>query len=60
MVFEAGALGLRMAPFERPHLHPDEQIEIHESLTAQWWLFEILPLKRPASTGEGGKPTTRW
>jgi len=60
MVFEAGALGLRTAPFERPYLRPNEQIGIQESLRWHWWLLEILPLKRLTFTREGGKPTTRW
>ena len=60
MVFEAGALGLRTAPFERAYLAPEEQIEIKESLTWHWWLLEILPFKRLTFTREGRKPTTHW
>jgi hypothetical protein len=41
MVFEAGALGLRTAPFERD-LSPDEQIHIKESLTPLWWPLELF------------------
>ncbi|KAF9526328.1 WD40-repeat-containing domain protein [Crepidotus variabilis] len=45
MVFEAEAVGLRMAKFER-EIRADEQIEIKESLTGMWWLFEIIPFGR--------------
>jgi len=59
MVFEAGALGLRTAPFER-ELSPDQQIEIKESLTCIWWLCELLPIKRLTyNRQEKGKQTTR-
>ena len=59
MVFEAGAVGLRMASFERD-LSPGEQISISESLTSFWWLLEFLPLKRLTFTRkEGAKSTTR-
>jgi len=44
MVFQAGALGLRTAPFERD-LSPDQQIEIKESLTWFWWPLELFPFK---------------
>ena len=60
MVFEAGALGLRTAPFERTYLDPEEQIEVQESLTRHWWLLEILPFNRPTYTREGKNKTTRW
>jgi len=58
MVFEAGALGLRTALFERD-LSPDEQIEIKESLTPLWWPLEFLPINRLTYTRrEQGKMTT--
>lgn len=59
MVFEAGALGLRTARFER-ELSTNEQIEIKESLTPVWWLLELLPLKRLTySRRKDGIPETR-
>ena len=58
MVFEAGALGLRTAPFERD-LSPDEQIHIKESLTLDWWPLELFPFCRLTYTRrEQGKKTT--
>jgi hypothetical protein len=58
MVFEAGALGLRTAPFGR-ELSPDQQIEIQESLTWLWWPLELFPFKRLTYTRrEQGKQTT--
>lgn len=45
MVFEAGAAGLRTKPFKR-ELKENEQINIIESLTGPWLLFEICPFKR--------------
>jgi len=60
MVFEAGALGLRTAPFERDYLTPEEQIDVQESLTRHWWPLEILPFNRPTYTREGKKKTTHW
>ncbi|KAF9524055.1 hypothetical protein CPB83DRAFT_898202 [Crepidotus variabilis] len=45
MVFEAEAVGLRMAKFER-EVRPEEQIEIQESLTGFWWLLEMFPIRR--------------
>ena len=41
MVFQAGALVLRTAPFERD-LSADEQIDIKESLTPLWWPLELF------------------
>lgn len=59
MVFEAGALGLSMARFER-ELLPNEQIEIKESLTRPWWLLELVPFKRLTYTRQDqGKQITR-
>ena len=59
MVLEAQALGLRTVPFEYELSHA-EQIEIKESLTPIWWLFEILPLKRLTYTRrQGGFRFTR-
>ena len=55
MVFEAGALGLRTARFER-ELSSKEQIEIKESLTPVWWLLELLPLKRLTYANQYGGP----
>ena len=58
MVFEAGALGLRTALFER-ELPPDEQIDIKESLTLLWWPLELLFFKRLTYTRqEHGKMMT--
>ncbi|KDR76655.1 hypothetical protein GALMADRAFT_139557 [Galerina marginata CBS 339.88] len=58
MVFEAGALGLRTALFERV-LPPDEQIEIIESLTPGWWPLELVFFKRLTYTrNEHGKKST--
>ncbi|KDR70478.1 hypothetical protein GALMADRAFT_76068 [Galerina marginata CBS 339.88] len=58
MVFEAGALGLRTAPFERTLL-PEEQIDIRESLTWVWWPLELLFFNRLTYTRrEQGKQTT--
>jgi hypothetical protein len=58
MVFEAEALGLRTAPFERD-LSPDEQIHHGESLTPLWWPLELLPFKRLTYTRrEHGKLIT--
>jgi len=58
MVFEAGALGLRTAPFERD-LSPDEQIEIKESLTLLWWPLELIFFNRLTYTRrEKGKKAT--
>lgn len=59
MVFEAGAVGLRMAPFQRD-LSSGEQINIIESLESFWWLLEFLPLHRLTFTRkEDGKSITR-
>ncbi|KAJ3507944.1 hypothetical protein NLJ89_g6020 [Agrocybe chaxingu] len=58
MVFEAGAVGLRMAPFKR-ELTSHEQIAIKESLTPAWWPFELLPFRRLTFTRDGRKDTTR-
>lgn len=58
MVFEAGALGLRTARFDRVLL-PHEQVEIRESLTLAWWPLELFCLKRLTYTREEhGKQTT--
>ena len=51
MVFEAGALGLRTARFDRVLL-PHEQVEIGESLTWAWWPLELFCLKRLTYTRE--------
>ena len=60
MVFEAGAVGLRTALFER-ELSSKEQIEIKESLTGFWWLLEIIPFKRLTFTRRpDGKKETHW
>ena len=61
MVFEAEAAGLRTARFERELLFY-EHINIIESLTWPWLLFESCPIKRLTFTrNENGKPeTTRW
>ena len=60
MVFEAGALGLRTAPFLRPNITPQEQVEFTESLKCLWWLLETLPFKRLTYSRLGEKVTTRW
>ena len=58
MVFEAEAVGLRTAPFERD-LSPDEQINEKESLTLLWWPLELFPFNRLTYTRrEKGKLTT--
>ena len=58
MVFEAGALGLRTAPFERD-LSPDEQIHVKESLTPLWWPLELFFFNRLTYTRrENGEQTT--
>jgi hypothetical protein len=58
MVFEAGALGLHTAPFERD-LSPNEQIEIQESLTPLWWPLELFFFNRLTYTRQGrGNKTT--
>ena len=44
MVYEAGKLGLRTAPFER-ELSPDEQINERESLTLLWWQGKLTTHK---------------
>jgi len=49
MVFEAQAVGLRMAPFNRD-LSREELIEVQESLTWPWWPLELLPIKRLSFT----------
>jgi len=58
MVFEAGALGLRTATFERD-LSPDEQIHIKESLTPLWWPLELCFFNRLTYTrrDQGNKTT---
>ncbi|KJA27642.1 hypothetical protein HYPSUDRAFT_197834 [Hypholoma sublateritium FD-334 SS-4] len=59
MVFEAGALGLRTAPFEH-ELSSYEQIEIKQSLTGIWRLLEIYPFKRLTYMNhENGRAGTR-
>jgi hypothetical protein len=45
MVFEAQAVGLYMAPFNRDLSH-EELIEVQESLTWPWWPLELFPIKR--------------
>jgi len=58
MVFEAEALALRTAPFERD-LSPDEQIHVGKSFTLLWWPLELLPFKRLTYTRcQQGKLTT--
>ncbi|PPQ70201.1 hypothetical protein CVT25_011552 [Psilocybe cyanescens] len=58
MVFEAGALGLRTALFDR-ELKPNEQVDIKESLTLLWWPLELLCFRRLTYTRrENGKTTT--
>ena len=58
MVFEAGALGLRTAPFES-ELSPAEQIHIKESLTPVWWPLELFFFNRLTYTrrDQGNKTT---
>ena len=55
MIFEAGAAGLRTAPFQRDLL-VYQQINIIESLRGAWWGFEIFPFKRLTFTREEGRP----
>ena len=61
MVFEAGAAGLRTAPFKR-ELEDYTKINIVESLTGLWHFLEIYPFKRLTFTREeSGRPEmTRW
>lgn len=55
MVFEAQAVGLSMAPFNRD-LSREELIEVQESLSWAWWPLELLPIKRLSfSRKESGK-----
>ena len=49
MVFEAQAVGLCMAPFNRD-LSREELLEVKESLTWPWWPLELLPIKRLSFT----------
>ena len=51
MVFEAGALGLRMARFER-ELSSNMQMNVWDPVveTPVWWIFEYLPQKRLTGT----------
>lgn len=58
VVFDAGAVGLRTAPFDRTELPPEEQIEVKESLTCIWWPLETLPLRRLTYTS--GSKETIW
>jgi hypothetical protein len=59
MVFEAGAVSLCMAPFERD-LSSGKQIDVIESLKLFWWLLEIFPLRRLTfMRREDGKSTTQ-
>ena len=60
MVFEARALGLRTAPFQRPTVSRKEQVQFKESLTCRWWLLEILPFKRLTYSRVDGRVFTRW
>ena len=61
MVFEAEAVGLRTAPFER-ELLDYEQINIIPSLTWPWLFFEICPFKRLTFSRNEHElqKTTRW
>ncbi|CAA7268966.1 unnamed protein product [Cyclocybe aegerita] len=59
MVFEAGSVGLRMAPFRRD-LSSSEQITFIESLTWPWWPFEFLPFKRLTFNRSEGSRTITW
>ena len=58
MVFEAGPLGLRTSQFDRDLLD-EELVDIKESLTVAWRVFEYLPFKRLTySRREDAKKTT--
>ena len=58
MVLQAGALGLRIEPFER-ELSPHEQINIIESLTWVWWPLELCFFNRLTyASPNDGKQTT--
>lgn len=59
MVFEAGALGLRTARFDR-ELSTEEQFDIQESLKWYWWPLEVLPFKRLTFTREDAKRKTTY
>ena len=59
MVFEAGAVGLRTARFDR-ELLSHEHISIIESLTSSWLILEYLPLRRLTFAWKGnGRDMTR-
>ena len=45
MASQAAELGLRLEAFPR-ELSPAEQIELRESLSFGWKIFEILPFRR--------------
>jgi len=49
MVFEAQAVGLCIAPFNRD-LSREELIEVQESLSWAWWPLELFPIKRLSFT----------
>ncbi|TFK20313.1 WD40 repeat-like protein [Coprinopsis marcescibilis] len=53
MVSEAKVAGLRVRDFDR-ELSSKEQVEIQESLTGLWHLFELLPLMRLTYTACSG------
>ena len=51
MVLEATIFGLRLEDVGAVLLEDKpELIDVQESLTAPWWILEILPLKRPSFT----------
>jgi len=58
MVFEAAPLGLITAQFNRDLLD-EELVDVKESLTGLWRLFEYLPFRRLTySRREGAKKIT--
>ena len=58
MVFEAGAVGLRTALFER-NLSSSGYCNIQESLKRGWWSLEMIPFKRLTYTRrKDGKQVT--
>ena len=54
MASQAKELGLRIGSFKR-ELLADEQIELRESLTGPWHLFEMLPFQRLTLSRRSGK-----
>ncbi|KAJ2933911.1 hypothetical protein H1R20_g3134, partial [Candolleomyces eurysporus] len=58
MALEAMAVGLRIKELQRQP-KPNERIEIKESLTKLWYLFELYPFRRLSFNSWGTQETTR-